>query len=465
MDGSGEARRPDRHPAISYEEILDRDSRPAPDFLREQLVPDLGLAPIAARRYFDRAFFEDEVKYVWGRFWQLACRDEDIPNVGDYHIYEAVGKSLIVIRTDVDEVRAFYNVCLHRGRKLVTLNGCKHEFRCPYHGLAWNRDGSFKENPIAWDFPQWVDQDMRLPEARVERWGGFVFVNFDKHAKPLADYIGPMMRDFERYDMANRYRFAWVQKKVRANWKVTAEAFMEAHHVLATHPQIMPTIADANSQYDLLNDWVSRQCSAVGVPSPFLPPMTEQEVFSHMGGGPKSGAGEGMTLPDGVTARMQLAELARRRLSEATGYDYAHACDAEMLDSILYNAFPNMSLWAGYPSNIVYRWRPNGLDPDSAIMDVMMLRPVPKGEPRPKPAPVQELGLDDPWMDAAGQLGANFAAVFEQDMGNLPFVQDGLHASATGKVHFARYSEMRIRQMHQMIDRCIAEGRAAESAL
>jgi phenylpropionate dioxygenase-like ring-hydroxylating dioxygenase large terminal subunit len=445
--------RKDRHPAISYNEILDKDSRPVPLYLREVNVPDIGLDPVAANRYYSRTFFQQEIDHVWNRTWQMACREEDVPNVGDCHIYEVVNKSLIVVRTAEKEIKAFHNVCLHRGRKLLTINGHRNEFRCPYHGMTWNCDGTFESNPYPWDFPQWEGRDMSLPEARVDRWGGFVFVNLDLSAPPLASILGAMIDDFERYEMADRHRYVWIQKKIRANWKATAEAFMEASHVLATHPQIMPSIADANSQYDLVNDWVSRQMSAVGVPSPFLASIADQEVYKRSGG-----IG---SLPKGVSARRHLAETARERLSKATGKDYSLATDAEMLDSMVYNVFPNMSFWAGYPTNIVYRWRPNGMDPESCLMDVMMFRPCSSDE-QLEPRAVQKLDLDDSWTLAEEQIGSAFAAVFDQDMGNLPFVQEGLRASANGEVHFSRYAELRIRHMHQMIDRLIAEGAARQ---
>lgn len=467
MDGSAVVGRADRHPGDTYEDILNRDSRPVPDYLREGRLPDIGVDPVAVDRYFDPAFFQKEAQHVWSRVWQMACREEDIRSVGDYQIYEILGKSLIVVRTSETEIKALYNSCLHRARKLVTLNGSKLEFRCPFHGMSWNCDGSFKENPIAWDFPQWSENEMRLPEARVATWGGFVFINFDPNARPLAEVIAPMARDFERFDFPNRYRAVWVQKKVRANWKATAEAFMESHHSVTTHPQILPALGDANSQYDLPNDHVSRHFSAGGVSSPFLdPPLTEQEIFAFMtGGGSRRVAasdGPAPALAAGSTARIAVAELARQSLTQETGHDYAHAADAEMLDALLYNVFPNMSFWAGYTSNLVYRWRPNGQDPESCIMDVMLLKPCPKDGPRPKPAPVHELGLDEPWSDAV-ELGG-LSVIFEQDMGNLPYVQEGLHASGTGVVHFGRYSEMRIRHLHRMIDRYIAEGSAMSVA-
>ena len=451
--------RPDRHPSESYEDILERDTRPVPDFLREQNVPEIGTDPVLASRYYDPVFFRKEMDRVWSRVWQMACREEEIPKVGDYQIYEIVGKSLIVTRTALGEIRAFYNSCLHRGRKLVTVPGSKSEFRCPYHGFAWNCDGTFKENPIPWDFPQWKDRDLSLPEAKVATWGGFVFVNFNLEAPALESVLGPLAKDFERYDFANRYKAVHVAKVVRANWKAVAEAFMESHHSITTHPQILPFLADANSQYDLLNDYVSRHFSASGVPSPFIADkkLSDSDIIRAMaagGGGTRRRVSENNTdVPSSTTARAFAAESARQSLSAEDGWDYSRCSDAEMIDALLYNVWPNMSFWAGYAPNLTYRWRPNGRDPESAVMDVMILKRVPKSGVRPAPVPVHFLREDEKWSDAP-ELGG-LAGIFEQDMGNLPYVQEGLHASGTGMVHFGRYTEMRIRQLHRMLDRFI----------
>jgi phenylpropionate dioxygenase-like ring-hydroxylating dioxygenase large terminal subunit len=452
--------RPDRHPGDSYGDILNRDTRPAPAHLHEGRLPDIGVEPVAASRYYDPEFFRKEARHLWSRVWQMACREDDVAEVGDYQIYEILGKSLIVVRQADGTIRAFYNSCLHRARKLVTLPGSKSEFRCPYHGFTWNCDGSFKENPIGWDFPQWEGQDMSLPEAKVAAWGGFVFINFDLQAPPLMEVIAPLAEHFEAYDWPSRFRAVWVQKPVRCNWKALSEAFMESHHSVTTHPQILGSLNDANSQYDLPNDYVSRHFSASAVHSPFIDPMSEQEVLNHLlgQGGRRMEGATAPQLQPGETARSKAAELARANLTAATGRDYAHASDAEMLDALLYNVFPNMSFWAGYPGALCYRWRPNGLDPESAIMDVQIYAHGPKDAPKPKNAPVHELGIDEPWSNAP-QLGG-LAAIFEQDMGNLPYVQEGLHASGTGLVHFGRYSEMRIRHLHKMVDRYIAEGEA-----
>lgn len=459
MEDSGVGRRGDRHPAETYEDILDRDSRPVPAYMREGRQPDFGSFSIASDRYVDPEFFRLEVEHVWKKTWQFACREEDIPNPGDVSLYEIVGKSLIVTRLPDGSIKAFHNVCLHRGRKLVTHNGCRNEFKCPYHAFVWNLDGSFRENPIAWDFPDIDEGEFRLPEAKVDTWGGFVFVNLDLEAPPLMEVIEPLARDFERFDFPGRYRAIWVQKKLRCNWKILSEAFKEAHHSVTTHPQILPGIGDANSQYDCPNDYVWRQFSATGVASPFIAPLTEPEIFDHLvKGRRRANPGHDVQLPEGETARRAVAEMARAGLAVETGRDYSHACDGEMLDSILYDVFPNMTFWAGYVSNIVYRWRPDGLSPDQAIMDIMILKPCPAEGPRPKPAPIVELGLDDSMTAANAILGPELAAVFEQDMLNLPHVQTGLAASETGVVHFGKYSEMKIRALHDMIDRYIARG-------
>jgi nitrite reductase/ring-hydroxylating ferredoxin subunit len=440
------------HPYETYEEILDRDSHPVPRILREYPGPDVGTEPVAASRYTDPAFFAKEASHVWMKAWQFACLEAEIAEPGDYQIYEIVGRSLIVTRTPSGAIKAFHNSCLHRGRKLVTLDGCKQAFRCPFHGITWNTDGTLKENPIGWDFPQWDGQDMSLPEAKVATWEGFVFVNFDLAAPPLETVIQPLPEHFNRWRYGECYKAVHVQKVMAANWKVVAEAFMESHHAIVTHPQLLPYICDINSQYDLLSDHVSRQFSAQGHPSPFVADrnVTQQQVIDSFA--PVIGA-KGMQLEDGKTARESMAEHLRQAIGGANGNDYGEASDAEMLDALLYNVFPNFSVWGGFAINFVYRWRPNGTDVDSSIMDVMVMQRGPADGPKPKPCPVHHLAVTDTW-SMAPELGG-LIGIFEQDEGNLHYVQEGLKTSATGLVHFGKYSEMRIRHQHHMLDRYI----------
>lgn len=439
----------------TYKQIIASDSVPAPEFLVRDYVTDLGADPVPATNYTSPAFFQQEVEKVWLKCWQMACREEEIPGVGDFVLYEVVGRSVIVVRTAPDTIKAFLNVCLHRGRKLETHDGCKNRFRCQFHGWEWNIDGSFGHNPWAWDFPDLDPAKLSLPVVKTGQWGGFVFISFDADAPALEGVLDPIPAHFADYHLEDRYIAVHVAKKYPANWKATAEAFMESHHSIATHPQFMPYLGDANSGYDVFSDYTSRQLTAMAVPSPFIDGsrITQSEIMTAMlSSSGRIASGAVVEVPEGETARAFAAAEQRKNLAAEDGYDYTTASDAEMLDPLLYNVFPNMSFWAGYSPNIVYRWRPDGVD--SSIMDIYILKRIPKGSDRPKAAVTHWLADDEPFSTAA-ELGA-LGGVFDQDMANLPYVQEGLKMMGSEiPVQFGRYTEIRLRQLHQTLQKLI----------
>ena len=439
----------------SYQDILDRDSRQAPANLRAQQAPYLGSDSVPASHYTSQQRFDLEAKHMWMRVWQMACREEEIPNVGDHLVYDIIDKSVLVVRSAPDRIQAYYNTCLHRGRKLATQPGNKSEFRCPFHGFTWQLNGDFKDCPSPWDYQHLSDEDLQLPELKVDTWGGFVFVNFDDNAPDLMDVIGPLDWHFKDWRLEDRYTYYHVAKVIPCNWKVASEAFMESQHAPITHPQIMTTVTDVNSQYDVFSDYVTRQISAGAEPSPLLDRETvsEQRIIEDMMSRRYKQFKDMEDLPAGLTARKFVAQSVRENLAANDGHDYEHASDAEMLDSILYNVFPNFSVWGGMKPTRVYRWRPNGADVDSAIMEVYQLDMVPKDQPRPSASPLRMLSDDERWSDAE-ELGG-LGVIADQDMSNLPYVQEGLKTSGNNQVQFANYQDMRIRQHHIMTQRYI----------
>ena len=256
----------------------------------------------------------------------------------------------------------------------------------------------------------------------------------------------------------------WVAKEVPANWKVTAEAFMEAWHTLITHPQILAFTGDSNSAYWTWGDNVNVNLVPFGVLSPHLDALGKSEQwivdeFIKYNGRSSdnydpSGDPYAISVPEGMTARAALGETMRKLYGEQSGQDLDHATDAELIDALVYNVFPNFAPWGGFMPNIVYRWRP-GKTPDTCLMEVRILSRVKKGEPMPHGVPMHYLTNDEKWTDAPeiGGLGA----VFEQDMENLPFVQEGLHASKTGMVQLGDYQEIRLRQFHDTLDKYLAQ--------
>jgi len=142
----------DRGPGRSLQKVFDGDKIPPPAAFRENSAASMGTADISIERYFSKDWHEAEVDHVWRKVWQVACRVEEIPEIGDYVVYDIVDDSLIVVRTAVDEIHAYYNACLHRGNALCLGTGNVRSFRCPFHGFDFSLDGRLQYVPSRWDF-------------------------------------------------------------------------------------------------------------------------------------------------------------------------------------------------------------------------------------------------------------------------------------------------------------------------
>ena len=439
-----------RCPGPSMQDILQADQEHAPTILQQESYLDLGDAEIDITRYTAQEFHDREVEHMWRKVWQMVCRLEQIPNVGDHIVYEIADDSLIVTRTSETEIKAFYNACLHRGTRLRDEGGCVQAFRCPFHGFTWGLDGTLKGVPCRWDFPTIKDEDFRLPEAKVATWRGFIFINMDPDCEPLKDYLGDVVEHFTRWPLEERYLAAHVSKIVHANWKVAQEAFMEAFHVLDTHPEIGSCMADWNAQYDVYPGGHSRLYNAMYVASPsaIRRGVSEQEVADE--GNLVLGFQNMPQLAAGETARTTIAAQYRQTLERKTGADLSELTTTELVDLIQYFVFPNFFPWAGLGGPLVYRFRPNGNDPDSCLMEVMLLYPRPQGKECPAPAQLRQLGPDESWADAQelGPLGW----IFDQDTANMPRIQAGLKTTRRAGVVLGHYQEIRIRYMHQVLD-------------
>ncbi len=438
-------------PLPTYQQLLDTDSHEVPDVLRwfSPMPPSESDVPVL--RYTSAEFHQLEVEKVWKKVWQMACRKEDIPVVGDHITYDIAGMSILVVRSTNTEIKAFMNVCPHRGRLLKESPGRSTEIRCAFHGFAWELSGHLKQVPCQWDFPRLVEGEWSLPEVQVGFWGGFVFINMDPDCEPLESFLGDLPAHFARWPLEDRYTEAHVAKVLNCNWKVAQEAFMEAFHVVATHPQLLPSLGDANTQYDVFGNFC-RAITPNGTPSPHIGwAPSEQEIFDAMTDRNLDEEPRGV-VPIGETARHMAAEAARRALRPAIGDRADKLCDGELTESIYYTVFPNFHPWGAY-NRITYRFRPYGNDHRRSIMECMYLSPFP-GDERPPAAQVHWLNDDDDWT-VASELGM-LGRVFNQDVYNLPKVQAGLESMTKPGVTFADYQETKPRHMHALLDEWIS---------
>ncbi len=448
-----------RCPAISTQDIIAQDKVAAPGWVRSENYEYLGNEDISKDRYIDPQFAKSEMERLWTRTWQFACREEHIPEVGDYYVYDVGPYSFIITRSDETTIKAHFNACLHRGTKLKPSGtaGFANDLKCPFHGWSWNLDGSNKEVVCPWDFPHVDRSTLNLPEARVELLGGFVWINMDPAALGLREYLGPQaLSHIEAWKLEDRYIHVHVQKSFPANWKLTMEAFMEAYHVIETHPQVAASNADANSQYDFYGEHVDRFISCLGVISPHLEgKFTEQEILDQFTIGDASVMSDDRPKVGDGTARQAMADMFRGMFETATNSDLSDVSDSEILDCFSYTVFPNTFLFPGISLPMVYRFRPDPKDHRRCIYEVMFMRPVPKDGPRPDPAEPVILADHQSFAEAEG-MDPGFGKILDQDTDNLLAQQEGLEASAKPGITLGNYQEIRVRHFEQAVDRYVA---------
>lgn len=443
----------------TYQDYLKADRGIVPEHFR-RLGDDEGRSPeVAVAHYTSRAYYERE-RVMWDKTWQMACREEHIPNVGDQHVYDIARRSYLIVRVAPDVIKAYPNACLHRGRKLRTASGNAAAMRCPFHGLTWSLDGALTHLPCEWDFPDGAVKSMSLRTVQVGTWAGWVFINPDPQAMPLEAYLDPIRRQFEPYLWEQSYLGLHVAKQLRGNWKVVQEGFMESFHSLATHPQIMSYIDDIGCQYDAWADkpHVSRMMVPFVATSPYVADqVSEQDVYEGFRGRERVNGlvgDEPLGFGAGETARARVADENRAAAQAATGADLSTVSDAELIDGWYYNVFPNLMHWGGYGPNMWYRFRPWADSHEETLMEVGWVMRHRRDEPKPAPANMILLDAETPWasVPSLGDLGG----VLDQDTTNMAAVQEGLAATFAPTLALSRYQEGRLRRFHRTLDSYVA---------
>ncbi len=419
--------------------------------------------------YVSRDFARREADRLWPRTWQMACREEEIPRVGDYVTYDLLDESIIVVRTAPDRIAAFHNACQHRGRRLT--EGCGHAARlhCRFHGWSWKLDGTIAHvvDRDNWDGTL-KDEDIALPKVRVGSWGGWVFVCMSEETEPLLEFLAPLPDVFRNYPF-EKMRYRWYKSTgIACNWKTALEAFNEGYHVQTTHSQLLPVHDDEalahaegrHGSYQLAPGRIS-----LGERSPRLAAravdyrhnvrdfvlMLEQDLKA--------------SIPPHMSELMD--RLVEELPAEASLLDvlmkYGQiACEAAGERGIPFPAltpeeigragadwhlFPNMVFLPAPDAMLAYRARPDRDDPERCIFEVYSLLLYPEGgEP-----PLERQYFAD-WKDHDA-----WGLILEQDFQNMTEVQRGMRSRGFTGSRTNPVQEKSVSNFHRALREFISE--------
>ena len=209
-------------------------------------------APVRAldpRYYTDTAVFVREKERIFWRTWQYAGHVSQVENPGDYLAFDIAGQGLFLVRDGDGTIRAFHNVCIHRAHEVVQGRGNAKRLVCPYHAWTYDLDGRLVAAPNDDKVEGFERAAICLTEVRAETFCGFVFVNLDADAKPMAEWFPGAEEELRAYvPQIDRLKpVAWVPVEEACNWKVTVENYSECYHCRLNHPTFASGVIDPNS--------------------------------------------------------------------------------------------------------------------------------------------------------------------------------------------------------------------------
>jgi phenylpropionate dioxygenase-like ring-hydroxylating dioxygenase large terminal subunit len=401
--------------------------------------PDLGDALIPAERYTSEDFMKLEWERIWSKVWLLGGRSDDMKEPGDYICTEIGRESVLLVRQADLSVRAFYNVCLHRGNKLRPEGrGNVENFRCMYHHWTYGLDGAIERIPDLDTFPQGAPPEGRIQPLPCGEWGSFVWFSLDPDVEPLETYLAPMQQHLNPYHFE---RMAWKREitvEWDCNWKASVDAFNESYHVQGIHPQLQWYLDDINIQIDCYERH-NRYLIPFATVSPrvSLPSAIPPAIYAIMvkaGMDPAEYEGRVSDIRADVQKFM-------RENGHKQGKDYSELNDDQLTDDYHYMIFPNVALNAHADDLMLFRQRPHPTNPNKMFYDIWMFETVPEGEEWP----------DRPRLQKFRHGEKSIGQVLDQDAFNLPLVQKGMH-SAGFKGLWIGNQELRIRHFHKVID-------------
>ena len=419
---------------------------------------------ISTEGYRSAEFAQRERERLWMRSWQFAGRWDDIPEAGDWMEYRLFDQSYILVRGRDLRVRGFVNACRHRGNAFCEGRGRSARFTCPYHNWSYGLDGKLLAVPRP-DFKGTMEEfvgpkgELALIEVPVDQFAGFLFINPDRDALPLAEHLGEAVELLAPYRLEEMIPYGLnVRESIRCNWKVIMDAFQEGYHIQGVHPELVPAMDESKERYRFMGDHSvatapfgaanladadpEQQIAAIrNLPATFPGVAEVLPRFDELIDGYRDTSGV-LRFSEGTTPR-GLLQQAMRDVLVGKGLDVSGLTDNQLSDNQFWILFPNffMTIHAGEATVIVALPHADG-DPNRCYWHVMNLQwfpPEERAERRTELTVVPE-----------GEHYSYFLAL-EQDFEQMERQQKGLRQIAQKYLALTR-QEVRLAHYHAAIE-------------
>lgn len=410
--------------------------------------------------YTSRERAEEEWQRVWRKTWHMGPREQEIPEEGDVFVHTLGPESLLLVRVAGDEIRGYYNVCRHRGNRLLLSDdgpAFARQFRCAFHGWCFNLEGRLEHVPYRERFPAEILDDLArtdLKTFRVERFAGWVWFTLDDSAPSFDEYLGPLKSKLDAYHMERAAIVDYKTFDFGCNWKTTLDAFNESYHFQTLHSEILAWGSE-DAPMALLGIH-SYMINEYGRPSRLYPDQVTvnpalQALLKSNGVDPETFKGTAADVRRAVQA-------AKRARADDPVFPYASLSDSQLSDAYHYLLFPSLhfNLFPEFYVAMRYRPHPSG-DPNRMYYDFIMCAPLQSGETVPTYQHRVVRGGAEPVKDIL-EWGVRahpiVNQVLDQDVGLVEFVQKGQRSQSFEGAILGE-DERRIAHFHHNVDELI----------
>lgn len=425
---------------------------------------------VSTERYTSREFQTRERDEIWMKVWQVAGRDDDISAAGDWKEYRIFDQSYLIVRGRDGKIRGFVNACRHRGNPLCKGGkGHATTIVCPFHRWSYSLEGELR-GVARPDLVGPIDKgQLGLVEVSVDTWAGFIFLNPDPDAKPLAEYLGEEVIEYlAPYHLEEMIPVDMnVREDLECNWKVVIDAFQEGYHIQGVHPQMGDVISvdPAEERFNFIGDHHLVVAPFTVITEGFTPEQAveglrtklpaifhgESEVVPNFEKVVESYYNEHgkLELPECVTVHSLLEKTARETLTRK-GLDVSGLADAQMTNHSGWFLFPNffLSIRAGDGILIAPVPHPSG-DPNRCTWQVTRLAWLP---------PEQREARREEVLEVKERGTYPYFEVLQQDYEQGAEVQRGLRNTGLKYMTLVQ-EEAAVAKFHGVVDKYV-DGRA-----